>query len=54
MNLEFSLFEKSIPDEETLADMEEAGVKRIILTIFGQSRAEALPALDALAKIKHH
>lgn len=48
--LEFSLFEKSIPDEKTLADMEEAGVKRIILTVLGYSREEALPALDELAK----
>jgi alkanesulfonate monooxygenase SsuD/methylene tetrahydromethanopterin reductase-like flavin-dependent oxidoreductase (luciferase family) len=52
--LEFSLFEKSIPDQRTIADMEEAGVKRIILTVFGQPREEALPALDALAKINHH
>ena len=48
--LEISLFEKSIPDEKIMADMETAGVKRIILTIFGQSRAEALPTLDLLAK----
>ena len=49
--LEFSLFEKSIPDQKTLAEMETVGVKRIILTIFGQSREEALPALDRLAKV---
>lgn len=51
--LEFSLFEKTIPDEKTLADMQEAGIKRIILTVFGQTREEALPALDALAKQSH-
>lgn len=50
--LEISLFEKSIPDEKTMAEMEAASVKRIILTIFGQSREEALPTLDGLAKIK--
>jgi probable F420-dependent oxidoreductase len=50
-SLEISLFESSIPSEETIADMEIAGVKRIILTIFAQSREEALPALDLLAKI---
>jgi len=49
--LEISLFEKSIPDEKIMAEMETVGVKRIILTIFGQSRAEALPTLDRLAKI---
>jgi probable F420-dependent oxidoreductase len=48
--LEFSLFEKSIPDSKTIADMEEAGVKRIIVTLFGQNREEALSTLDELAK----
>lgn len=48
-SLEFSLFEKSIPDIKTLAEMEDAGVSRIILTIYGQSRDEALPKLDQLA-----
>jgi probable F420-dependent oxidoreductase len=47
--LEISLFEKSIPDQKTMAEMEAAGVKRIILTVFGQTREEALPALDGLA-----
>ena len=50
-SMEFSLFEKSIPDERTLADMEGAGVSRIILTVLGQSRDEALPALDRLANV---
>jgi probable F420-dependent oxidoreductase len=50
-SLEISLFEKSIPDERTMADMERAGIKRIILTLFGQSREEALPVLDRLARI---
>jgi len=49
--LEISLFEKSIPDEGTIAEMETAGVKRIILTVFAQSREEALPALDRLGKV---
>ena len=48
--LEISLFEKSIPDKKTMAEMETAGVKRIVLTIFGQNREEALPMLDLLAK----
>jgi len=47
--LEISLFEKSLPDPKTLAEMETAGVRRIILTIFAQSRDEALPRLDLLA-----
>jgi probable F420-dependent oxidoreductase len=51
-SLELSLFEKSIPDQKTLAEMETAGVRRIILTIFGQSREEALPTLDELAILK--
>ena len=52
-SLEFSLFEKTIPDEKTIAEMQETGVKRIILTVYGQSREEALPALDRLADINH-
>lgn len=51
--LEISLFEKSIPAEKTIAEMEAAGVKRIILSILGQSREEALPALDQLAEKKN-
>jgi len=51
-SLEISLFEKSIPDKRTMAEMETAGVKRIILTIFGQDREEALPTLDLLAKME--
>ena len=50
-SLEFSLFEKSIPDKKTLAEMEDGGVSRIILTIYGQSRDEALPKLDQLANV---
>lgn len=50
-SLEISVFEKSIPDEKQIAEMETAWVKRIILTIFGYSREEALPTLDQLAKI---
>ena len=50
-SLEFSLFEKTIPDERTLADMESAGVGRIILTVLGQSRDEVLPVLDRLAQV---
>lgn len=49
--LEISVFEKSIPDKKNIAEMETAGIKRIILTINGQSRSEALPILDQLAKI---
>jgi probable F420-dependent oxidoreductase len=51
-SFEICLFEESIPDEKTMAEMETTGVKRIILTVFGQSREEALPALDRLAEIK--
>ena len=50
-SMEISLFEKSIPDQKTIAKMETAGVRRIILTIYGQSREEALPKLDQLAKM---
>lgn len=49
-SLEISLFEESIPDKKTMDEMETAGVKRIILTIFGQSREQALPTLDRFAK----
>jgi probable F420-dependent oxidoreductase len=50
-SLEISVFEKSIPDEKTIGKMEAAGIKRIILTIFGQNREDALPTLDRLAKV---
>ena len=50
-SLEFSLFETSIPDERSMADMEKTGVKRIILSVLGGSREDALPALDRLAVI---
>ncbi|HSL29935.1 MAG TPA: TIGR03619 family F420-dependent LLM class oxidoreductase, partial [Anaerolineales bacterium] len=49
-SLEVSLFERSIPDARTLEDMEAAGVKRVILTVLGHSRDEALPLLDRLAE----
>jgi probable F420-dependent oxidoreductase len=52
-SLEISLFEKSMPDEKTMAEMEAAGVKRIILTIEAQNRQEALPTLDQLARRAH-
>jgi probable F420-dependent oxidoreductase len=50
-SLEISLFELSIPNEESIAEMETAGIKRIILTLFAQDREEALPKLDLLARI---
>ena len=52
-SLEISLFQDSIPDPKTMEEIELEGVKRIILTIFGQSREQALPALDGLAKVNH-
>jgi len=52
-SLEISVFERSIPDEKKIAEMETAGIKRVILTIFGQSREEALPTLDRLAEVNH-
>lgn len=50
-SLEVSLFQKDIPDRKTIADMEDAGIKRIIFTIFGHNREEALPRLDQFAEI---
>ena len=50
-SLEISLFEESIPDQKTLEEMETAGVKRLILTLYGQSREQAMPTLDLLAKV---
>lgn len=49
--LEISLFEKSIPDEKTIEEMEATGVQRIILTVYAQRREDALPALDAVANM---
>ena len=50
-SLEISVIDESIPDKKTMEEMETAGVKRIVLTILGQSREQALPKLDLLAKI---
>jgi probable F420-dependent oxidoreductase len=50
-SLEISLFEEILPDKKTIEEMETAGVKRVILTIFGQSREQALPKLDLLGNI---
>jgi hypothetical protein len=50
-SLEMSVFEESIPNPRMLAEMEEAGVKRVIITIFGQGRDESLPTLDELAEV---
>ena len=50
-SLEISLFEKSVPNQKTMEEMETVGVKRIILTIYGHSREQALPTLDLLAKM---
>lgn len=47
--LDISLFETSLPEERLLAEMEAAGVRRIILTLLAQRRDEALPRLDQLA-----
>ena len=50
-SLEISIFEKSLPDQNSLAEMEASGISRFILTIYAQDREEALPRLDELAKI---
>lgn len=50
-SLEVSLFEGELPDEKGLSEMEQAGVKRIILTILGQSRDDALPQLDKIERL---
>jgi hypothetical protein len=46
-----SVYEEVIPNRKLMAEMEETGVKRLIITIFGQSRDEALPMLDKLAEV---
>jgi hypothetical protein len=50
-SLEMSVFEDRIPDRKILVEMEETGVKRLIITIFGQGRDESLPMLDKLAEV---
>jgi hypothetical protein len=49
-SLEMSVFEDRIPDRKILVEMEDVGVKRLIITIFGQGRDESLPILDRLAE----
>lgn len=51
-SLEMSIFKDSIPDPQSLAEMEETGMKRLIITLFGQSREAALPVLDGLADLR--
>lgn len=50
-SVEVSVYQNSLPDEKTLAEMEEAGVKRYIFTVYDKPRNESLPLLDDLAKI---
>ena len=50
-SLEMSVFEDRIPDRKILVEMEETGVKRLIITIFGQGRDESLPMPDELAEV---
>ena len=49
---EISMFDRSIPDEGTLEEMQAAGVRRFILTVLDHSREKALPQLDELARTK--
>lgn len=51
-SLEMSVFEGSIPDRKMLDEIEAAGVKRLIITVFGKGRDESLPILDKLAEVK--
>jgi probable F420-dependent oxidoreductase len=51
-SLEMSVFEESIPDRKMLDEMEEAGVKRLIITVFAQGRDESLQIVDKLAEVK--
>jgi probable F420-dependent oxidoreductase len=51
LSLQISLFEGSVPDERILAEMEETGVQRVILTVFGENREQVLPKLDRLATL---
>ena len=48
-SIEVTLFEGQMPDKRTMDEMETMGVKRLVLTIRGQSPNEALPILDVLA-----
>ena len=49
-SLEISLFDSSLPDKDTIGEMDVTGVRRFIMTIHADSREEALPKLDQLAK----
>jgi probable F420-dependent oxidoreductase len=51
-SLEISVYEESIPDQKMLSEMEEAGIRRLIITIFGRNRDEAFPMLDKLAEVR--
>lgn len=51
-SLEISLFNSSLPDEKTIAEMDVLGVQRFILTVHADGREEAFPKLDQLAKIQ--
>jgi probable F420-dependent oxidoreductase len=51
-SLEMSVFEGAIPARKMLDEMEEARVKRLIITVYGQARDESLQVLDKLAALK--
>ena len=50
-SIEFSIFCWTPPDKPIREDMESHGVKKIIISLEGKSRLEALPLLDDYAKL---
>ena len=49
-SFEVSIYQNEIPDKNILAEMEAAGVKRYILTVYDKPREECLFSLDSLTQ----
>lgn len=48
-SIELSIFSWDLPDQETIEDMHENGIKRIVISLEGKNRDEALPLMDKYA-----
>ena len=51
-DIELSIFTWELPDQETIDDMQNFGIKRIVISLEGKNREEALPLLDKYAAVK--
>jgi len=50
-SIDLSVFSWSLPDENMTNDMEQAGIKEIVISLEAKSREEVLPLLDEYASL---